>query len=455
MNEITVNEIVNATNGRLLFGRDDAVISEVSTDSRKAGANTLFIPLIGEVHDAHKFIPQVIESGCRTFLASEKDKASGFDKCNVILVDDTLVAMQSLAKYYLDKLGLKKIAVTGSVGKTSTRDMVYYICCEKYKTGRSLANFNNDIGVPLTIFSLDDSMEVAVFEEGMDHAGEIHRLVDITRPDVGIITNIGISHLENLGSRENILKAKMEITDFFGPSNTLVINESCDLLNKSDIKGQYKVVGVGEKIEDYIVSNICDLGEKGIKFTLTVGGEQRQISLGVPGAHNAINCALAIAACSQLGITLDQAVKGLSNLSLTGKRLAIRESGGIKVIDDTYNAAPDSMKSAVSTLVNTEGKRKIAILGGMNELGDDSRKYHREVGEFAASQGVSLVIGVEEKAKDIVEGAKEKGCDTMWFPSKEEMYPELMNILSSGDVVLIKASNALHMDEVADKIIKE
>lgn len=455
MNEITVNEIVNATNGKLLFGRDDAVISEVSTDSRKAGANTLFIPLIGEVHDAHKFIPQVIESGCRTFLASEKDKVSDFDKCNVILVDDTLVAMQSLAKYYLDKLGLKKIAVTGSVGKTSTRDMVYYICCEKYKTGRSLANFNNDVGVPLTIFSLDDSMEVAVFEEGMDHAGEIHRLVDITRPDVGIITNIGISHLENLGSRENILKAKMEITDFFGPSNTLVINESCDLLNKSDIKGQYKVIGVGEENEDYIVSNICDLGEKGIKFTLTVGGEQRQISLGVPGAHNAINGALAIAACSQFGITLDQAAKGLSNLSLTGKRLAIRESGGIKVIDDTYNAAPDSMKSAVSTLVNTEGKRKIAILGGMNELGDDSRKYHKEVGEFAASKGVSLVIGVEEKAKDIVEGAKEKGCDTMWFPSKEEMYPELMNILSSGDVVLIKASNALHMDEVADKIIKE
>ncbi|NLD10680.1 MAG: UDP-N-acetylmuramoyl-tripeptide--D-alanyl-D-alanine ligase [Clostridiales bacterium] len=455
MNPITINEIAEATGGSLICGKGDAVIDKVSTDSRQVGSKTLFIPLKGENHDAHKFIPMAAEAGCRTFLTANKEATAGLTACNVIFVDDTLKAMQALAKYYLDKIDVKRLAVTGSVGKTSTRDMVYYMCSEKYRTGRSMANFNNDIGVPLTIFSLDDSMDIAVFEEGMDHAGEIHRLVDITRPDVAIITNVGISHLENLGSRENILKAKMEIADYFGPENTLVINESCDLLNKEDIHKDYKVIGVGEKNNDYTVSNVCDLGEKGIEFTLTVDDDSRKISLGVPGAHNAINAALAIAACSQVGISMDQAIAGLGNLELTGKRLALRESRGIRVIDDTYNAAPESMKSAINTLMNTEGRRHIAILGGMNELGADSEDYHREVGRFAVASGVDLLIGVEDKAKAIVEGADEKGGNSMWFGSKEELYGKLSGLLKSGDIVLIKASNALHMDEVSDKIINE
>jgi len=457
MNAITVNEIVKATAGKLIDGDGNAEVSGVSTDSRKTGVNDVFFPIVGEVHDAHKFIPQVVENGCRTIVLSEEEAAAGTDGCNVILVDDTLAALQALAKYYLGKLNVKVIAVTGSVGKTTTRDMVYYICSEKYKTGRTVGNFNNDIGVPLTIFSLDDTMEVAVLEEGMDHFGEIHRLVDITRPDVGIITNIGISHLENLGSRENIRKAKMEITDYFGPDNVLVINESCDLLNRSDIKGTYKVVTAGgDEGEDYHVCDICDLGEDGIKFTLKTLNKERQVVLAVPGAHNAINAALATAACMQIGVSLDQAVKGLANLRLTEKRLSLKEANGIKVIDDTYNAAPDSMKSAISTLVNTKGGRKVVILGGMNELGPDSVKYHEEVGRFAAESGVELIVGIEEKAKDIVKGAE--SCNkgrALWFESKEKLYPELNSLIEQGDVVLVKASRSLEMEKVVEKLLSE
>lgn len=457
MNEITVREIVESTKGSLLRGDESTKISGVSTDSRNAKFGDAFFPLIGEVHDAHKFIPQVVENGCRTLIVSDKAAAEKYEDCNVIAVSDTLEALQAVAKYYMSKLNVKTIAVTGSVGKTTTRDMVYYICSEKYKTGRTVGNYNNDIGVPLTIFSLDDTMEVAVLEEGMDHFGDIHRLVDMTRPDVGIITNIGISHLENLGSCENILKAKMEITDYFGPDNVLVINQSCDLLNKSDIKGDYKVVTIGENDEsDFVVSDIHDLGEEGTEFTLKAGTEVRKISLEVPGAHNAINAALAIAGCMEIGVSLDQAVSGLKNLKLTEKRLSLKESNGIKVIDDTYNAAPDSMKSAITTLVNTAGGRKVVILGGMNELGPDSVKYHEEIGGFAVKNGVELIVGIGEKAKDIVKGAEASGSDkAVWFETKDEAYDELHGLLKKGDVVLVKASRSMEMEKIVEKILSE
>jgi UDP-N-acetylmuramoyl-tripeptide--D-alanyl-D-alanine ligase len=453
MDSITVNEMIRATGGKLLSGSGEAAVSDVSIDSRKVGKDSLFIAIIGEVHDAHKFIPQVVESGCRTLMVSEPESAEALADCNVILVDDTVMAMQDLARYYLDRINVRRIAVTGSVGKTTTRDMVYYILSEKYVTGRPIANYNSNVGVPLTIFSFDDTMEVAVFELGLENIGDIHRYAEITEPEVGIITNVGISHMENLGSRENIRKAKMEIADFLGPDNMLVINESCDLLNKEDIHGDYKVVSIGYEDEDYVVSDVCDLGERGIEFTLKTGDVERRIALGVPGAHNAINAALAIAACTQFGISIDVACEGLKKLQLTGKRLSVREAHGIKVIDDSYNAAPDSMKSAINTLMNASGTRKVAILGGMNELGSDSRAYHEEIGRYAAEKGVSLFIGVADKARDMVAGAEEGGCRTLWFETKEELYPRLPELLQAGDVVLIKASNSLQMYKVADEII--
>lgn len=457
MNEITLAEIEKATGGRIIADGGANTVSGVCIDSRKAKAGELFVPIIGEVHDAHKFIPQTVESGCSTFLVSREDAAPK-EGCSAVLVEDTTKAIQALSSYYLEKLNLKKITVTGSVGKTSTRDMVYYILSEKYVTGTTVGNFNNDIGVPLTIFSFDDSMEAAVLEVGMDHFGEIHRLVDIIRPEIGIITNVGMSHIENLGSREGILQAKMEITDYFGEENTLVVNHSNDMLAAADYDGSYRVIKVGSSpTDEYYVHDIEDFGEEGIAYVLTAHDRDYQVRLNIPGAHNAVNSALAAAGCEKLGVTVDEAISGLQKIQLTGKRLTVKEKNGIKVIDDTYNAAPDSMKSAINTLMHTKGDRKIAILGGMNELGDESPKYHREVGAYAAQQNVDLLITIGEKAEDIARGfdAERKGAEALRFAAKEDVYEKLDELFREGDVVVVKASRSLELEQIVERMMKE
>ncbi|WP_425755167.1 UDP-N-acetylmuramoyl-tripeptide--D-alanyl-D-alanine ligase [Ihubacter sp. rT4E-8] len=457
MNKITIAEIKEATGGRILSGDGTEEITAVSTDSRKVKAGELFVPIVGEVHDAHKFIPMAYENGCRAFLTDREAAAANLPEAGVILVKDTTRAMQALASWYLKKLNLKTVAVTGSVGKTSTRDMVCAILREKYITGTTVGNFNNDIGVPQTIFTFDKSMEAAVLEVGMDHRNEIHRLVDIIRPNVGIITNVGISHIENLGSREEILAAKLEITDYFHEGNTLIINQDNDMLQTAVFSEAYDVIRVGtDSCCDYFVHHIEDRGGEGVAYTLTVRDRDYRIQLAIPGAHNALNSALAAAAASCFGITAAQAAEGLSKLQLTGKRLTIRKAGAMKIIDDTYNAAPDSMKSALETLIHTAGGRKVAILAGMNELGENSPAYHREIGQFAAEQKVDLLLTAGEKAADIAEGAISAGAAAVkHFDTKEDLSAELRVLLKSNDTVLVKGSRAMEMEQIVDKIMKE
>ena len=438
----------------MLFGDERDYIEGVAIDSRKIQPGQLFVPIIGEVHDAHKFLPQVYDAGCRTFLVSNEAAAKPYEDCNVILVEDTTKGMQLLAKYYLEKLNLKKVTVTGSVGKTSTRDMVYSILSEKYKTGTTVGNLNSDYGVPLTIFSFDDSMEAAVLEIGMDRFGEIHRLVNMIRPEVGLITNVGISHVENLGSREGILQAKMETVDFFGEENTLVINQSNDMLSTVS-SDTYKIIRVGlEPEDDYYVHDIEDHGDKGVDYKLTTQGKTYDVHLDIPGAHNALNSAMALAGCSIHGVTIEEGIPGLRKVALTGSRLSIREKDGIKIIDDAYNAAPDSVKSALNTLMSMEGKRKIALLGGMNELGGESAKYHRQVGAYAAEKDIDLLITVGEKAFDYVLGAKEGLGDEriLHFAEKEDLYAKADEIFRAGDVVLVKASRGMEFEQIIEQL---
>lgn len=457
MRQITIAEIAKATEGKILFGNEEEKVKNVSIDSRKVEAGDLFIPIIGTVNDAHKFIPQVVEKGCTAVIVSREDAAPS-EGCSVVLVEDTTKALQKLAAWYLKTLNLKTIAVTGSVGKTSTRDMVYAILNEKYKAGTTVGNLNSDFGVPLTIFSFDDSLEAAVLEVGMDQFGEIHRLVDIIRPDVGIITNVGISHIENLGSREGILQAKMEITDFFGAENALVINQSNDMLGAAEYSGEYKVIKVGEGEDNsYYVHHMEDFGEDGIAYVLTICGKDYPVRLQIPGGHNALNASLAIAGCMQMGISAEEAISGLSKIQLTGKRLTVKERDGIKIIDDTYNAAPDSMKSAINTLMNTKGERKIAILGGMNELGEESPKYHAEVGAYGAEKKVDLLITIGEKAEDIARGWRETGrTDSVkHFDTKDDFYREIDRLFKAGDVVVVKASRSMEFEQIVDRMMKE
>lgn len=456
MDKLTIKEIREAVNGKLIAGNEDDVVDNVCTDSRKVNSRSLFVPIIGDVYDAHRFIPDVIKKKCMNLIVSDRSAVEGIENINAIEVKDTTKALQNIAAFYLRKLKLKTVAVTGSIGKTSTRDITYAILSEKYKTGTTVKNYNNDIGVPLTIFGFDSSMEAAVLEVGMDHPGEIHRLVNIIRPDTGIITYVGVSHIENLGSRENIRAAKMEIADYFGKENHLILNRDNDMLENLETDEDYEIVSVGSKpYYRYYVHDIKDNGVNGVKFVLTKEGKDYHIDVPVPGAHNAVNASLAIAACETLGVSVEEAVRGIRKMKLTEKRLAITNKNGIQVIDDTYNASPESMKSAINTLMKSDGRRKIAILGGMNELGADSSEFHREVGEHAALLSVDLLITIGRKALDIAEGARDRLPENrnLHFETKEDFYQKMENLIQEGDTILVKASRGFEMEQVVEKLI--
>ena len=305
MKKMYIRQIAEGVKGQVRAGSPDGLVTGISTDSRTAGEGDLFFPLKGERFDAHDFIPQALKQGCRSFVVSRKDSLDMLKKAegvNVIEAADTTKALQDLSSYYLDMLGIRKIAVTGSTGKTTTRDMIKCILGTKYKTYSNEGNFNNHIGVPLTILSIDEDAEMGVFEMGMDKFGEIHALVDIVRPDTGVITNIGVSHIENLGSREGIFKAKMEITDYFDEKNTLVVYEDDEYLNRDRIDGNYRLITAGRNGRcDFIVSHLEDRGIDGIRFMLEHDEEAQMFELPVPGAHNAYNAAVAAAAASLAG----------------------------------------------------------------------------------------------------------------------------------------------------------
>ena len=467
MRPFTVEEIIKAVGGTLVSGEKENIVYRVCTDSRKAEPGDLFFPLKGENNDGHDFLGQVLEAGCRTIVVSDESKipkqafASQPGDADIIVVDDTTAALQALASYYLDCLPLKKkIAVTGSVGKTSTRDMLYYAASTSFKTGRNPKNFNNYFGLPLSIMDFEPDTEVAVLEMGMASAGEIETLARIARPDIAVITNIGVSHIENLGSREGILKAKLEVTCCFDENSVLVINADNDMLTPENVKGPYRVitVGTGENC-DYRINDVCDFGDKGIEYTLCHEGKDYRIKLPVPGAHNAINASLAVAAAGLMDISPETAIKGFEQAELTEKRLNIKKQGRIKVIDDTYNACPESMKSALNTLMSTdveEGGRRVAVLGDMFELGKESPAAHLEVGRYAVEKKPDLLIAVGKDAEYIAQGAEPLGDGhVLRYETREDLEKEVHEIIRPGDTVLVKASRSMEMEKTVKEILKE
>ncbi|MEG1930473.1 MAG: UDP-N-acetylmuramoyl-tripeptide--D-alanyl-D-alanine ligase [Anaerovorax sp.] len=292
----------------------------------------------------------------------------------------------------------------------------------------------------------------------MSAFGEIDRLANMVRPDIGIITNIGTSHIENLGSREGILKAKLEMTNYFTPNEILCINTDNELLSKENCEGNYKLVRTGTTgRNEFIISNIMDFGERGIEFSVEHKEEIQAFKLLVPGRHNAFNAALAIGAAYQLGVTMAEAAAGLLKLELTDKRLSIKGKNGMKIIDDTYNASPDSMKSALDVLATTRGVRKIAILGDMLEMGVDSAAYHREIGVYAAHMKVDKLICIGKESKNMVAGALKtmKKEDVIYGEKKEKVYKQILDMAVMGDVILVKGSRGMAMDEIVKKIMEK
>ncbi len=461
MREFSTSEIVKATGGSLIRGKGEKTTTRFSIDSRQVQKGMMFFAITGPNNNGHDFIKQAFEKGCRIFAISDEEKLPPereIPDSDVILTADTTKALQNLAKYYLTQLPLKKkIGITGSVGKTSTRDFMYYVASTRYKTGRNKKNYNNAHGLPLSILEFEEDTEVAVLEMGMDAPGEIGLLAEIVRPDIAIITKIAEVNLAMMNNLENILKAKMEITDYFDSDCTLIVNGSCPMLSPDRVKGEYNLITVGSDGEnDYMAEDICDLGDKGIKYTLKRDHNKYEIELPVAGGHNALNSALAIAAGELIGISPDQAAQGLKSAQLTGKRLRIECKNGVKVIDDTYNACEDSVKSAIDTLMATDGKRHVAILGDIIGLDRRAEGGHRSVGRHAAEKKVDLLIAVGDDARYYIDGACEydEHPQTAFFETKKDFTDKMTSFIQQGDVILVKASRGMEMEQIVNEILR-
>lgn len=473
MEKFKAEAIVKATGGLLVCGSPKTEIQQVVIDSRQAKPGTVFFAIVGEVQDGHIYAENAAAAGADILVVHDPAKSESlrksFPQLTVILVKDTTRALQDLAVWYLSLFSLKKIAVTGSTGKTTTKEMLYAIFSQKYKTLKTSGNFNNHIGLPLTIFRLEKGIEVAVFEMGMSEFGEIDRLADIVRPDMAVITNVGTSHIENLKTRENILKAKLEITNYLQPSNVLIVNRDNDMLTPENIhaciemkkqenpeySGDFTLFTAGEhQLADLRLSDRVDRGEAGITFSLERGNQKQAFTLPLLGNHNGFNAMLAVAAGSFFGISMEEAAAGLRSMENAGRRLHIEDIHGIKLLDDTYNASPDSCMAAIDVLMSVEGKRKIAILADILEMGGAAEEYHRKVGAYAAEKEVDVLIAIGQSAAFYASGAECGSGDTavIYHETKEPLLKKLGVLLQPGDVVLVKGSNGMKMTEVTDRI---
>ncbi|MGN0703537.1 MAG: UDP-N-acetylmuramoyl-tripeptide--D-alanyl-D-alanine ligase [Lentihominibacter sp.] len=462
MNRITIDEVAAAVRGTVLHRGEKEYIDGVKQDSRECADGDLFVAIKGENLDGHNYVAKAVENGCSAVMISDESCAADNSlkgSASIIKVEDTVRALGDLAAYYLETLNVIKIAVTGSVGKTSVRDMIYYVASEKYNCGRNIKNYNNLIGLPLSIFLFDSDTEVVVLEMGMDRFGEIDRMAEIVRPDIGVITNIGMSHIENLGSRQGIFQAKMEITKHIGNSRdteaTLIFAEDGEFLTKENTAGNYSQISVGkDRKSDYIISSVDDFGIEGIQFTLEHNDEKRRIKVPVPGMHNAVNGSIAVAAGNLMGITMEEAERGLGKVQLTGSRLRLVQGEKIRIIDDTYNASPDSVKSALRVLAASRcSGRRVAVLGDMYELGDEAQKQHFGVGEFAAHQDIDILVAIGENAYEIAKGASGSSLKVIYHEEKKEFIEELTHVINAGDLILVKGSRGMKMEQIVEELL--
>lgn len=456
MQSMTIADILEATGGKLLSGDINKEIKDITTDSRQTAPGVLFIPLIGEKFDGHEFINASFDLGAAAVL-TQKETELLIDK-TIVKVNDTLKALGDIARYYKAKHNVPTVAVTGSVGKTTTKDMIYSVLAQKYNTLKTQANYNNDIGLPITVFNLEKEHEAAVLEMGMNHFGEIEYLASIGKPDVAVITNIGQSHIENLGSREGIFKAKMEITKLFTKDNTLIVNGDDNFLSSTKNKGEYRVVyyGIKNPDNDIFARDIENNGLDGITFTAVVDGQEYKIKVNVPGEHNVYNALAAICVGREFGVPMDKIIYGIGSFKLTKMRMAVEDYKGIKIINDCYNASPDSIKAALGVLGSIENMRKIAILGDVLEMGEFAKDAHYALGKAAVENGIDLLITAGENMKYLAQGAKDNGLeDVISFDKTLEVCNYIKEKIQSGDAVLIKASRGMHFEEVYNAIINK
>ena len=461
MKAITPAYIHQAVGGEAFLTHEEPV-REVVIDSRKVAQGSLFFAVRGAKNDGHDFIPAAYESGCRAVVIDEEawvQRCRAMDGMNVFFVPNVTNALMALAKQYLaDWEDLKRVAVTGSVGKTSTKEFLAAVLGSRYRVGKTPGNLNSEYGLPLTIFGFDEDIEVAVLEMGAGSTTHLRDLADIAKPDVAVLTNVGSAHLEVFHTREKLAEEKLAVASGLGPGGLLVLNADSDYPKEEQVKellpAGAEVVHVGTSEAsphaEYRLREICDKGVDGVQSILDICIDpQESVKLELPtiGAHNLLNAALAVAAGAAFGISAEEATAALKNMKPVGKRLEVLEIGDITVINDAYNASPESMKAAIRVLRASEAKRRVAFLGDMYELGEDSNELHASVGKAARDAGIDLLITAGENALSIALGATGGETEVHAFLTREEAFDALPSLMKPGDLLLLKASRAMALEE--------
>lgn len=468
MKNLTLSNIARVTDGKY-FGPEDKkefTVTDIVTDSRKVTPGCLFVAIRGERTDGHKFIQQVTEAGAAAVLA-ERDpdtlrREYGIPtdlSITAVRVPSTLQAVKDIAEFYLRQLNKPIVGIVGSVGKTSTKEMTAAVLSQKYRVLKTEGNFNNELGVPMTVFRMREEDEIGVIEMGINHFGEMHRLASIVHPNTVIMTNIGTAHLEFLKSRDGILKAKSEVFDFFQSDGHIILNGDDDKLSTIEEKSGVRPVRFGLAKEgyshpnDFYAEEIEPQGLDGTKCRIITPAGSFLVLIPMPGQHMIYNALAGAAAGLAYGLTLDEIRRGIESCESLSGRFHIIHTGKLTLIDDCYNANPASMKASLDILRNGSG-RKIAVLGDMGELGEQSEQLHEEVGEYAGRSKLDGIFCIGPLSKAICRGARKTASpktDIRHFKSMDKFLEEVPGLLEDGDTILVKASHYMEFG----KIVKE
>ena len=439
-----IDEICAAVNGRLLQSCDTA-ITAVTTDSRKVGEGQLFIPLVGERFDGHNYIDSALESGAAACLTAHRPEKLLPGK-GYILVEDTQAALKALATWHRERFAIPFVQVTGSVGKTTTKEMIASVLGQRFRTLRTHANLNNCIGTPLTLLSLEEEHQAAVIETGMDHFGEIRYMGQMVQPDFAVITNVGDAHIENLGNtRQGTLRAKSEIFENLNPDGIAVLNGDDELLSGITLQNEILFCGKGENCQ-VRVTDVEELGIEGIRCTVTTPREVYRVHVTTPGAYMIYPVSMAIAIGERLGLNKDEILTGIAAYRPVGSRMhLIHLPEDRLIIDDCYNANPQSMAEALNILSRTPCRHRLAVLGDMGELGELSPSAHLRVGELTQELAIDTVIAIGDKAKRMTE---KRALETYWYPTSGAAQEMLHRQFTPGTTALVKASHAMEFEKV-------
>lgn len=453
MKQMTLQHIAAACHGT--FHGNAALLSKeikgVAIDSRKAESEFLFVPIKGARVDGHTFIPQVMENGALATLSEHPLENKTYP---YILVDSCEQALKDIAAFYLDVLNIPVIGITGSVGKTSTKETIASVLGQKYNVLKTEGNYNNEIGLPLTIFNLTEEHEVAVLEMGIDHFGEMHRLASINRPNIMVITNIGLAHLENFGTREGTLKAKTECFDHLKPNATVILNGDDDkLCTVSSVQGKVPVFFGLSDGQDAYADEIDDKGLLGTDCTLHLSIGSIRVHIPIPGIHMVYNALAGACVGIAMGLSLEEIKSGLSSLKTIAGRLNLIKTDSLLIIDDCYNANPVSTMASIDTLSTAVG-RKVAVLGDMFELGTNENELHYNTGAHASKKEIDVICCIGSLSKHTFDGAKAfaKNNAILYFATKQEFLEKLPNVIVKNDTILVKASNGMKFTEIVDTL---